>query len=69
MMTYKQINAIVTNFLDIDEMLKMVNDTFDMMLETGRTHKNARRRLLRACDKLCLTEEEWMKWFYEEEDK
>lgn len=67
-MTYTQINAVIANMMEIDEMLKMVDDTYDMVLETGKAHKNARARVLRGCKRIGLTEEEWLRWFYEDEE-
>lgn len=61
MKTFEEITTIISN-MD-DKTFETINEAwFDMIMESGATRRNARRRFLYNIKKVGLTEEEYDLW-------
>ena len=61
MKTYEEISTIISNMND--KTFETIGEAwYDMILESGATRRNARRRFLYNIKKIGLTEEEYDLW-------
>ena len=61
MKTYEEITTIIHNMND--KIFEVINEAWsDMILENGKTRRNARRRFLYNIKKVGLTEAEYDLW-------